>query len=156
MNTAVEAHTFKLQTGKYVIIDPCYVYPDKEWHEFCHLIDNGDSWVVTYNGTPFFVWSTAYGDGSYPVYTNAGSKVGSCSVDAGLLSVIPYDLFQSKRAAALGVVVDVTRDCVASVDDSNVMIGTQFTVITKEDEEEYDEDCDCDCSLCGYCDPDDE
>jgi hypothetical protein len=77
----------KFPRGAYWITDPCYLYPDGEWHSFCRdLHGNG---VYEHSGQPFFVWSTAYGDGMYPVI---GPKCGSAGVDSGLLAVIPDDL----------------------------------------------------------------
>ena len=44
-------------------------------------------------GQCFHLWSTAYGDGCYPLFVN-DDKVASLGVDAGTLSVIPMTLIK--------------------------------------------------------------
>ena len=59
-----------LKKGSYFVCDPCYVYPDKEWSNFCEIFfaaeksrkhENGVK--MTYAEIDFFVCDTAYGDG---------------------------------------------------------------------------------------------
>lgn len=87
-----EESTHVFPPGKYWIGDPCYVYGD-DWLGFCDCFDGigRDGGYLQYVKTPFFVCGTADGDGEYDVKQH-GSKVGTCGVDAGLLSVIPMAL----------------------------------------------------------------
>jgi hypothetical protein len=74
------------------------------WGDFCDKLFKGDSEsgiMFEYDGIPFFVWGTAYGDGNYPVVRN-GFCIGSCGVDAGLLSIFPeklVDLLENQEEA---------------------------------------------------------
>ena len=53
-------------------------------------------------GLCFYVWSTAYGDGSYPLFVN-NNQVASLAVDAGCLSAIPVSLIDHwKREGIIG------------------------------------------------------
>lgn len=47
--------------------------------------------IFEYDNIPFFVWGTAYGDGSYPV-TEDLMTLGYAGVDTGLLSIFPQKL----------------------------------------------------------------
>lgn len=98
-----------LNKGRYLVIDPCYVLgqsgfitgeADDVWNRFCDEIlpiDERNNWVIqitvgnkTYDVVCF---STAYGDGCYPVF-DSGVELGHCGVDAGLLSFIPDKLIK--------------------------------------------------------------
>lgn len=86
------------KAGKYIISDACYIVKDEEWNDFCDVMykdsPNGidDKGAIgEYEGYKFFICHTAYGDGDYPVYKDK-SVVGTCGVDAGNLSLIPFDL----------------------------------------------------------------
>lgn len=106
-------------SGKLWIGDPCYVVPDASWDDVCTQMFSGrfkdcSEYLFRSYGVEFFVAGTAYGDGCYPVYQN-GIRIGSCGVDAGLLSAIPVELIEEWRKldsrngepADLGVFVDV-------------------------------------------------
>ena len=117
----------KLNNGnKYWVGDPCYVYPKKEWSKFCNTIpyDNHGNFdnffTTTYNDIPFFVTSTAYGDGCYKLTKNGSPVVGELGVDAGLLSIIPEELIQlwgkEEEAGNLGIWVTIDdEDCEVTV-----------------------------------------
>ncbi len=91
MNTKHIDGPLILPAGKYLVTDPCYVYPDKFWSEFCNLI--GDGGLLSADGKNFFVWGTAYGDGAYPVFSESSGEIkGEAAVDAGLLAIIPLAL----------------------------------------------------------------
>ena len=73
--------------------------PDKLWGPFCDLWTNGKHQVkVNYKNLPCdsFVWSTAYGDGSYDLTMN-NKVIASLGVDAGMLSMIPMRLINKWR-----------------------------------------------------------
>jgi hypothetical protein len=106
-------------SGKLWIVDPCYVVPDELWNSVCgqmfsEKFKNCSEYLFRSCGMDFFVIGTAYGDGTYPVYRN-GVRIGSCGVDAGLLSAIPVELVQiwrnidssNQAPEKLGVLVDV-------------------------------------------------
>ena len=99
--------------------DPCYVVPDGHSHEknyweplidmmyekkkFTHTdgkeydqhVETFDSRntirVVEVDDEKFYMWSTAYGDGCYPITLN-DRVVDKLGVDAGCLSVVPVKL----------------------------------------------------------------
>ena len=88
--------------------DPCYVVPDSQWGSLCgnwsaydkkHQ-DDADfkhHYVARVEHEPtgyvFYVWSTAYGDGTYRIQVNH-QEVGRLPVDAGCLSAIPVGLIE--------------------------------------------------------------
>ena len=99
--------------------DPCYVVPDGHSHEknywgplvdmmytkekFTHtdgneytrhtptLDERNDIRVVEIDNEKFYMWSTAYGDGCYPLTLNH-TVVSRLGVDAGCLSIVPMKL----------------------------------------------------------------
>ena len=96
--------------------DPCYVVPDQYWGPLCDnwqafesREENQDlprSYVAEVSdeeaGLYFYVWNTAYGDGSYPLFVN-NNEVASLAVDAGCLSAIPVSLINHwKREGIIG------------------------------------------------------
>ena len=90
----------------------------------------------------FFVCSTAYGDGGYPLImaSFANDKyVGECGVDSGTLSIIPVELINEwnnmKEAERLGVFVDMKNDFRINAEDGNFSFGL-YNMITSEQEEE--------------------
>ena len=98
--------------GLFWVGDPCYVFPDERWNEFCELLfkTEGPTFMEE-DGETFFVDTTAYGDGRYPIENNL-IRIGSCGVDAGLLSLIPVSLIKKwgdmNEAARLGVFTNVS------------------------------------------------
>jgi len=92
----------------YWVGDPCYVVPDQYWDSLCAnwaAYDKKHQYDTDYkhhyvaevqdeeSGLCFHLWSTAYGDGCYPLFVN-DDKVASLGVDAGTLSVIPMTLIK--------------------------------------------------------------
>ena len=88
--------------------DPCYVVPEEYWDSLCanwqaydkkHQDDEDykHHYVAEVQdeeaGQCFHLWSTAYGDGCYPLFVN-DNKVADLGVDAGTLSVIPMSLIE--------------------------------------------------------------
>jgi hypothetical protein len=88
--------------------DPCYVVPDQYWDALCNNwaaydkkhrddADYKPHYVAEVQvedaGQCFHLWSTAYGDGCYPLFVN-DNKVADLGVDAGTLSVIPMSLIE--------------------------------------------------------------
>lgn len=135
-----------LAPGKYWITDPCYAYPEKEWHKFCHILD-GDGWY-TYSGHSFFVWGTAYGDGLYSL--TGPNTAATLGVDAGLLSIIPEALVEKWRsvrdmkglmARNLVSLIEIREqaDVDQSAGEGNLKFGG-YTVIT--DGSDCEEECD--------------
>lgn len=111
--------TVKLTPGRYLVVDPCYVVPNEMWLMVCNLLPSDrESICLTYASHKFFVQSTAYGDGSYSLSNNA-NFVGTCGVDAGLLSIIPESLVKLWKSEENysgvwpdmgGVWVDIAKD----------------------------------------------
>lgn len=149
MTTAAKPHRIKImksqidsdyniKAGKYWVGDPCYIYPDKQWQELCRNILNEDQ--IVYEG--FFIGSTAYGDGGYPIFCK-NVQMGRLGVDAGLLSVIPLSIAQKwpewKKRKHLGVEITVTADSVIEYSNGNFEFG-DFRVITSDDNEVSEDD----------------
>lgn len=86
--------------GDIVIIDPCYIFPENLWSEFCdaYWAAKGSA-QIEWNGTKMLVNGTAYGDGCYPVVYK-GEDVGTAGVDAGLLCVLTLE--DARKLAKVG------------------------------------------------------
>lgn len=167
-------------SGKVFIVDPCYVICD--WQQFCQdsldALDKHEGIKVESPYGTFFVSSTAYGDGSYPVYKGA-ERVGEAGVDSGLLSVIPMDVFEKIvqqdgkelnekwedgiewLKKELGVVVEAEgvvefsggNIVVLSKNEGNVYVSTDDSADDFDEDDDLDEDDECDdcCEDCDEC-----
>lgn len=134
--------------GAYWICDPCYAYPEGEWQSFCDVYFKHGSGVHEYGDESFFMWSTAYGDGHYPVY---GPKSGGVSVDSGTLAIIPVSLVEKwgateelKRLEAMGNAISIrtARNFTVNEEECNVFFldycvdTSGFTCEDDDDDEE--------------------
>lgn len=142
-----------LKKGKYIVTDPCYVFPDSEWSKFCDTTQSiegnencaldRDGIKISYNGIDFFVCGTKYGDGCFPIYKN-GIPIADLGVDAGLLSVIPVELLKTwkadmKEAKRLGVFITLDKSYPVKVSDGDFSFGP-FEVFTGEENPYNEED----------------
>jgi hypothetical protein len=98
----------------------------------------------------FYMWSTAYGDGCYPITLN-DKLVDKVGVDAGCLSVIPMTLINSwgneKSANRLGYVADVPNLCGHLSVDEGDMHWNNWDILTGPN---HDEDEDEECEEYGF------
>ena len=117
--------------------DPCYVVPDEMWVPFCdawqaydkrHQDDEDFSphYVAETHdeetGVGFYSWSTAYGDGTYPLFVD-GKQVARLGVDAGTLSAVPMKLIKHwQESGKIGDYNDLGH--VVSSDHLRGSIGT--------------------------------
>jgi hypothetical protein len=152
-------------SGKYVVIDPCYVYGDdtKFWDEFCEFCfptkqEHRDPVFVNRDGVRFITWSTKYGDGEYPVFdyvmvgndgraTAMRKLVGNAGVDAGCLALIPFHKdfelksdYENMKVEDLGVIVEVNETFMPEFKDGNGFFGNIEVITDNTDEEDCEEE----------------
>lgn len=147
---------FELKAGRYICIDPCYIYPDEEWSDLCGCFEyegfekkKGNCRSLTpvsqcsglemfYKDSRFIVIGTAYGDGCYPI-KKGRQTIGTLGVDAGLLAVIPLELAASwpefEKNKRLGVIVEVKNDTTLEAKNGDFSFGG-FSVETGGTEDE--------------------
>ena len=112
-----------MNAGKYRVTDPCYFlgHDDEFWSAFCNFMFGGnpgfrkDCYTIEIAGHKVLAWGTAYGDGCYDTTKN-GSYVGHSGVDAGMLSLIPLELYEL-LADHLGTNDDTTAPTVELTSD---------------------------------------
>lgn len=141
-----------LKNGKYLVIDPCYVFDD-DWGVICDALSdmdnrNENSLVMEYNNYKVYMFNTAYGDGEYPVFVN-NTTIGHCGVDAGLLSFIPIRLIDEMGGkSGLGTMVELQSDSRISGDGDwgrggDVSVGNVYVCTcgcqSENKEEEYED-----------------
>lgn len=101
-----------LPPGKYYIGDSCYALPDFVYENiYGPKYEEG---VYEHNGLEFVIGYTAYGDGLY----NSNDHHEFC-VDAGNISIIPFELCESDEAylKRLGWIYEFTENiCVCFCD----------------------------------------
>ncbi len=89
-------------TGKFYVMDPCYIIPyepNDMWHE-CHNYWDWDetggagrSWIaIEIRGHQITIFRTSFGDGYFDV-TKGGDVVGAFGVDSGSFAFVPKELF---------------------------------------------------------------
>ncbi len=143
-----------LPAGEYYIGDPCYVIADDRWDEVCNQMfpgvpgnDDYENHDIQLDGTHFFVYSTAYGDGLYDdgMYTYG--------VDAGCIGAVPMSLVNKREqqeieSNGLGrfVKTDTPLQCSRNDEGTFTFIGSFgiIEIITDgseyEDEEDFDDE----------------
>lgn len=92
----------KLKAGTYYIGDPCYFWPNDPngktmgWGDFVDLFYRyqGGALQISTDVGFFTMWAenTAYGDGEYTV-RDGRTVLGDVGVDAGMIAVIPAEMF---------------------------------------------------------------
>jgi hypothetical protein len=157
-------YTHTIPAGKYVIADPCYIFPDtnNQWiTDFCNPmfeVDNEekkklnqktDSYIGTCQGIDFLCFRTANGDGCYTFEPVTNAQLG---VDAGLLAVIPFKLiekwdslkqYEGESTDDLFVITTFKEDQKLFVDNGNLYSNSKLVIDTEcldEEYEEYEED----------------
>ena len=127
--------------GHILVIDPCYIIPDKFWSDYCNKVAfMGDGHYLINGKYPFFQFNTAHGDGCYPV--RFGKKlVGRAGVDAGLLSFFPEETikhiaekfglkYDKEKISSLGVWIEETVGTVPyNVGEGSYSLGA-YSVVT--------------------------
>ncbi len=123
--------------GSYVIGDPCYAVPDKDWNDLllsCNYFQNPIGCVKD-GMQKFFVlaFSTKWGDGCY-----RGTDGNEYGVDAGLLGLVPVELLEDLSGHE---VVNFSKDTLCIDDGSGKLKFGHITIDTDpadEDENEND------------------
>ena len=152
----------KLPNGKAWIGDPCYVFPEDYWDNFCSLMfgdshnpvvndKDGAEVVVTVDGKDYKFWiiGTAFGDGNYALRKN-GMEIGTgLGVDAGLLAVIPLDVLEAwdGKEDHLGTTI-LLQNATLTASEGNFQLKAKdgnYTVNTvgdDDDEDDFEDDYD--------------
>jgi hypothetical protein len=129
---------YTLPAGKYYLGDPCYVWPDDLWMDFCHELEN--SALIDTKGYGYAVaLSTAYGDGVYP----GNHGLPDLGVDAGLIGLVPLQYVIEhgeglETAEKLGAIVEFDTSVEVWDEDGTLHFGA-YEVYTACDEDEEEE-----------------
>lgn len=139
-----------MPSGKYWIGDPCYIYPDNCWGEFCDNLytDNVDNCpFITKEG--IFVNGTEYGDDCYLILKN-NRQIGELGVDAGLLALVPltlaetfdkyYEKYFRGTVKDLGIIVDISENFKIKVISGDFSFLDYEVKTSGFDEEENEEE----------------
>jgi len=158
--TAKPFNSLTLTPGRYLIVDPCYVFPDERWSEFCDTMFaipgnkncclDSQGLVFSDNDIEFFVCGTAHGDGYYSL-KESGISIGGCGVDAGLLAIIPENLIEKWNSKDKytgihenfgGVWIDIKKDTPIEVYRDGCFSFGSFDMNTdwENEEEEMDKE----------------
>ena len=150
MSTRLTSYTFStaeymLPAGPYAVIDPGYVFTsDPFWGDMCDFmethVDNQTGYLnIQIDGLTAYAFTTAYGDGVYPVFSS-GADIGSAGVDARILSLIPLALIEKygsrEQVDRFGVLVVLEHPSVPSYCDGDVTCGNLFIRTTDSDDDE--------------------
>ena len=128
--------------GTYVIGDPCYAVPDKNWDSLlqsCNFFNYPIGYVN--DGKllhPVMAFGTKWGDGSYH-----GTDGNVYPVDAGLIGLVPVEIVEELAdhdGDYDGVIVKFDKDTLCVDDGSGKLKFGHITIDTDpSDEEEEDE-----------------
>jgi hypothetical protein len=122
--------------GSYVIGDPCYAVPDKDWIpllETCNYFESPIGYVKDgMQKFPVLAFGTKWGDGCY-----RGTDGNEYGVDAGLLGLVPVELLEDLSGHE---VVNFSKDTLCIDDGSGKLKFGHITIDTDPaDEEDEDE-----------------
>ena len=123
--------------GSYVIGDPCYAVPDKDWIallETCNYFESPIGYVKDgMQKFPVLAFGTKWGDGSY-----RGTDGRVYDVDAGLIGLVPVELVKN---LAEHTILVLNKDTLCVNDGSGKLTFGHITIETDpyEDEEEENE-----------------
>jgi hypothetical protein len=122
--------------GSYVIGDPCYAVPDKDWDALllsCNYFESPIGYVKDgMQKFPVLAFGTKWGDGSY--HGTDGNVYG---VDAGLIGLVPVELVEDLSDHE---VVNFSKNTLCVDDGSGKLKFGHITIDTDpSDEEEEDE-----------------
>lgn len=111
-----------MKPGKYWVGDLCYALDDK-WDEVCTITIQENKCLSgefhLYDGTPFAMYGTAYGDGCYPDEDGRGYPV-----DSGTIGCISVDyLLKHHGLPTGGNVIDFPHEFQTSYRDGVIQIG---------------------------------
>jgi hypothetical protein len=124
--------------GQYVIGDPCYAVPDKDWDDLllsCNYFRNPIGYVV--DGLQKFAvlgFGTKWGDGCY-----LGTDGNQYPVDAGLIGLVPIDLVENLSQHD-GIIVHFPKDTLCIDDGSGKLRFGHITIDTDPVEEEEEDE----------------
>jgi hypothetical protein len=122
--------------GSYVIGDPCYAVPDKDWLpllETCNYFNSPIGYVQGVDQKHFVLaFGTKWGDGCY-----RGTDGNNYPVDAGLLGLVPVELVDDLSDHE---VVNFSKDTLCIDDGSGKLKFGHITIDTDPEEEENAED----------------
>ena len=122
--------------GSYVIGDPCYAVPDKDWDgllQSCNYFNSPIGYVKDgLQKFPVLAFNTKWGDGSY-----RGTDGNEYPVDAGLIGLVPVEIVEDLSDHK---VVNFSKDTLCMDDGSGKLKFGHITIDTDpSDEEEEDE-----------------
>lgn len=137
-----------LPADEYIIVDPCYVMPDKAYQDMIDIIystNRMEENEYTYKGKKMVIYGTAYGDGGYSNSANNNEIF----VDSGQIAIIPTSVLTKKvikENIKHAVVINFDNTVICNNDGGYMTFG-HVEVDTKQDDEDddwYDEDEDDD------------
>jgi hypothetical protein len=121
--------------GSYVIGDPCYAVPDKDWDgllQSCNYFESPIGYVKDgVQKFPVLGFGTKWGDGSY-----RGTDGRVYDVDAGLIGLVPVELVKN---LAEHTILVLNKDTLCVNDGSGKLTFGHITIETDPSEEEEDE-----------------
>jgi hypothetical protein len=124
--------------GSYVIGDPCYAVPNKEWDSLlqsCNYFESPIGYVK--NGLqkfPVLAFGTKWGDGCY-----RGTDGNEYPVDAGLIGLVPVELLEDLLDHK---VVNFSKDTPCVDDGSGKLKFGHITIDTDPEDEPEEEEND--------------
>jgi hypothetical protein len=121
--------------GSYVIGDPCYAVPDKDWDgllQSCNYFESPIGYVKDgMQKFPVLGFGTKWGDGSY-----RGTDGRVYDVDAGLIGLVPVELVKN---LAEHTILVLNKDTLCVNDGSGKLTFGHITIDTDPSEEDEDE-----------------
>ena len=120
--------------GAYILGDPCYVVPDKDWGDLLASCNYFNEPVGSVGDFKVLAFGTKWGDGCYP-----DNKGNTYPVDAGLIGLVPVAYATDDRKDSTLVVFETATLC---TNDGGILKFGDYIIDTvlEEKEEENEND----------------
>lgn len=129
---AISSKSVVVPAGKYVLGDPCYVVPDKDWGDLLASCNYFNQPVGSVGDFKVLSFGTKWGDGCYR--DNNGNIY---PVDAGMIGLVPFAYAEIESDS---VIVSFSEPTLCQNDDGILKFGSYvIDTVLVEDEGENDE-----------------
>jgi hypothetical protein len=125
---AISSKSVVVPAGRYVLGDPCYVVPDKDWGDLLASCNYFNQPVGSVGDFKVLSFVTKWGDGCYQ--DNNGNTY---PVDAGMIGLVPFAYAETESDS---VIVSFSEPTLCQDDDGILKFGSYvIDTVLVEDEE---------------------
>ena len=133
-----------LISGEIIVIDPQYIFSEENWkniEDYVLDVQKIKSGIMNVNNTEFYIFSTLWGDGVYPVKYE-GELIDEINVDSGYIGIFKKEEFEKiTKDYDLGTLIHLHEKGLITCNTKGILKGliSVDTSNMNDDEENQDE-----------------